>query len=434
MLRLQCAVQHYDWGRVGSASEVGRLHALASGDAVEDVPYAELWMGTHVSGPSRVVSEEESEVLLKDWLDTHTEALGQKVLERWEGELPFLFKVLSVAKALSIQAHPDKKLAQILHEKNPRNYKDSNHKPEMALALTPFEAFCAFVTPEELKHAVETVPELRSVLGETTSEALIEIGRSGVEEDEAKRILKEAYTTLMTLPNDVVASTVSNLVTRLVRDKQVRRLTEKEELVIRLEKQYPADVGVLSIFFLNYLRLAPGEAVCLAANEPHAYLSGEIVECMATSDNVVRAGFTPKFRDTDILCSMLTYKQGVPEVLTGARVSAYTTRYTPPFDEFEVDRIEIPVGASTVFENWGPSIFLCCEGIGAIAQSDTQTVTCIKKGDIFFVAASQKIEIAATVEVNEELISLNQPSLQLYRAGVNSCLYHPHHITTVGCL
>ena len=30
---------------------------------------------------------------------------------------------------------------------------------------------------------------------------------------------------------------------------------------------------------------------------------------MAASDNVVRAGLTPKFRDTDTLCSMLTYKQ-----------------------------------------------------------------------------------------------------------------------------
>lgn len=91
--------------------------------------------------------------------------------------------------------------------------------------------------------------------------------------------------------------------------RQVRELTAKEDLVIELEKQYPADIGVLSVFFLNYLQLVPGEAVCLDANEPHAYLSGEIVECMAASDNVVRAGFTPKYRDTQTLCSMLTYKQ-----------------------------------------------------------------------------------------------------------------------------
>lgn len=89
----------------------------------------------------------------------------------------------------------------------------------------------------------------------------------------------------------------------------MRQLTAKEELVLRLEKQYPADVGVLAIFFLNFVKLDRGEAMYLDANEPHAYISGEIVECMAASDNVVRAGFTPKYRDTQTLCSMLTYKQ-----------------------------------------------------------------------------------------------------------------------------
>lgn len=89
----------------------------------------------------------------------------------------------------------------------------------------------------------------------------------------------------------------------------MRPLTDKEQLVLRLEKQYPADIGVIAAFFLNYVKLNPGEALVLGANEPHAYLSGECVECMATSDNVVRAGLTPKHRDVQTLCSMLTYKQ-----------------------------------------------------------------------------------------------------------------------------
>ena len=56
--------------------------------------------------------------------------------------------MLSVAKALSIQAHPDKALAEKLHARDPKNYKDDNHKPEMALAVTEFEALCGFVTTE----------------------------------------------------------------------------------------------------------------------------------------------------------------------------------------------------------------------------------------------------------------------------------------------
>ena len=88
---------------------------------------------------------------------------------------------------------------------------------------------------------------------------------------------------------------------------QARSLTQKEQLVLSLEKQYPGDVGVLAAFFLNFVKLNPGEALYVSANEPHAYLPGECIECMATLDN--RAGLTPKYRDAQTLCSMLTYNQ-----------------------------------------------------------------------------------------------------------------------------
>ena len=87
---------------------------------------------------------------------------------------------------------------------------------------------------------------------------------------------------------------------------------------MRLAEQYPGDVGVLSAFFFNYIELVPGQAIYLDANEPHAYLSGECLECMVTSDNVVRAGLTPKYIDTNTLCGMLTYKQvdqSLPHIL-----------------------------------------------------------------------------------------------------------------------
>jgi mannose-6-phosphate isomerase class I len=71
-------------------------------------------------------------------------------------------------------------------------------------------------------------------------------------------------------------------------------------------------VGVLASYFLNLVTLAPGQAMYLPANEPHAYVSGELVEAMAASDNVIRAGLTPKLRDTSVLCSSLTYSQARP--------------------------------------------------------------------------------------------------------------------------
>ena len=77
--------------------------------------------------------------------------------------------------------------------------------------------------------------------------------------------------------------------------------------ILRLEEQFPGDVGAMAPLFLNYLLIAPGESFFMAANEPHAYVAGEILECMACSDNVVRAGLTPKLKDVDNLVEMLTY-------------------------------------------------------------------------------------------------------------------------------
>jgi len=68
-----------------------------------------------------------------------------QVLERFGDDLPYLFKVLSVDTALSIQAHPDKSLAEQLHAERPHVYKDDNHKPEMAVALHDFSGTLPFL-------------------------------------------------------------------------------------------------------------------------------------------------------------------------------------------------------------------------------------------------------------------------------------------------
>jgi mannose-6-phosphate isomerase len=76
--------------------------------------------------------------------------LGEKVRNKFGNDIPFLFKVLSVETALSIQAHPNKEMAKVLHNTQGDLYKDPNHKPEMAIALTPFEMLCGFRKIEEI--------------------------------------------------------------------------------------------------------------------------------------------------------------------------------------------------------------------------------------------------------------------------------------------
>jgi len=285
-------------------------------------------------------------------------------------------------------------------------YKDSNHKPEMALAITDFEALCGFVSVQELSDALCSIPELAAVVGKQQADA---VHKSCSNSSAAQAALKDAFTALMTADPQSVAEQVEILDDRLQQQQQ-QKLTPKEKLIMRLHQQYPHDVGVLSVFFLNLVLLKPGEAIYLPANEPHAYISGQLVECMATSDNVIRAGLTPKLRDTTILCESLTYNQGPPARLHGDLVQEYTTVYSPPFDEFEVYKVSLPQSADTIVPaNKGPTIVLVMRGRGdvtatsALKDSSLEQQTRVSKGDIFFVPSHTSLDVSAGSSQDVEL-------------------------------
>ncbi|KAM0057705.1 putative mannose-6-phosphate isomerase [Helianthus debilis subsp. tardiflorus] len=413
LLKLKCSVQNYDWGRIGYDSRVATLFEKNCGVQIDDKKhYAEFWMGTHVSGPSVVDAGDGDNVSLKVWIVQNPNVLGDVVVDKWGVDLPFLLKVLSVGKSLSIQAHPDKELAGFLHKTQPNVYKDANHKPEMALALTEFEALCGFISSEELDVVLETVPEINQVVGNASANQILTVDKH-IGELKEERALQSIFTKLMSVDQEVISEALSKLVNRLTHEKEKRRLTSKEELVLKLEKEYPNDVGVLAALLLNLVKLEPGDGLYIAANEPHAYLNGECIECMAASDNVVRAGLTPKYIDVQTLCSMLTYKQGLPEILKGVPVNQYVRRYTPPFEEFEVDQCVLDQGASVVFPALpGPSVFVVISGEGTMATSSREDR--VSEGDALFAPAGTEVRVSTDTE------------LQLYRAGVNhKVLLHP---------
>ena len=123
-------------------------------------------------------------------------------------------------------------------------------------------------------------------------------------EDVYEMALKKCFTSLMQCDKMVINEKVSEL-KELITKKSVKQ--DLDNLFLRLCDQFPGDVGCFVIYFLNVVRLSPGEAMFLGPNVPHAYLSGDCVECMACSDNVVRAGLTPKLIDVEVLCNMLVY-------------------------------------------------------------------------------------------------------------------------------
>lgn len=124
--------------------------------------------------------------------------------------------------------------------------------------------------------------------------------------------------------------------------------TIMQRLAFRLHEFYENDVGIIFGFLLNDFVLQPGESLVLGPNEPHAYIRGEAIECVAASDNVVRGGLTPKFKDSATLIEMLTYSTEDVEPSKGTTSEHEFCKhivYNSGFKEFNVHKIVFPASA-----------------------------------------------------------------------------------------
>ncbi|KAL1897264.1 Mannose-6-phosphate isomerase [Ceratocystis pirilliformis] len=435
LIRLQCGVNSYEWGKFGSSSAAAKYAAAtpAEGFTVqEDKPYAELWMGTHPSNPSRDVQTGRT---LLELVEGNEALLSKTIADKFGSKLPFLFKILSINKALSIQAHPNKKLAEILHARDPAHYPDDNHKPEMAIAVTPFEGLCGFRPLAEIVHFLENVAPFRTLVGEEAAAAFIANAKAQPEEPsevqvtESKKQLQKIFGAAM------AASTNDEVLTPLTAKLVELAKTQGEqfaaggvastsgavlaELITRTHGEFGVDVGIFVLFFLNFVTLQPGEALFLVADDIHAYVSGDIVECMAASDNVVRAGFTPKFKDVTTLVDMLTYnfapidqQKMVPTEYpyatlnrTGYSSGSSVMLYDPPIEEFAVIRTKLNgSGAKATFEAIdGPSVVICTSGRGKISVGPKTEP--VEAGYVYFVGASAELILESEGNDDDEFVT-----------------------------
>lgn len=255
-------IKHYAWGAIGDASLVAS-YANYSGNE----PCAELWLGAHPSGESLTTSG----LKLSDILAHKGETL------------PFLFKVLSIGSPLSIQLHPNLQRAKSLHADNPKEYPDENHKPEIAIAIDQLDLVAGVKSDSDFRETVNSYEGLSVFSGADS--------------------LLSALKILYSLNKENVSEIVSKLFTQISKEKS----QGVEKYFLQAYALYDSfDPGLVILFFLNFRSLKSGEAVFTGPGIPHAYLSGNLIECMANSDNVVRGGLTRKFLDKDVFLELIS--------------------------------------------------------------------------------------------------------------------------------
>ena len=113
------------------------------------------------------------------------------------------------------------------------------------------------------------------------------------------------------------------------------------EWLLKLNRAYPGDIGVLAPLLLNVVLLQPGEAVYIPSGELHAYLEGSGLELMANSDNVLRGGLTPKHIDTPELLSVLDFTHHEVDIIKPEMLKTGECVYQTPAAEFILSRISL---------------------------------------------------------------------------------------------
>ncbi len=326
MYPLDGTVQHYAWGTKDVIPQLLEVPET-------DEPFAEYWLGAHPSSPSQVFGQP-----LDQMISEKPAMVGQASIDRFGAKLPYLMKVLSAAQALSLQAHPSKdqaiegfaaeNAAGVPLDSPMRTYKDDWPKPEMMVALEPFDALCGFrdpLTTYQLFHELGVTDDIDMVIGPL----LLRGGAAG---------LAEVFLDCLTMEGRrgaLVTQVLAAAVNHLGADSDLGLFART---AIQLDEQYPGNPAILAALLMNRIQLQAGEAIFLHAGLMHAYLRGTGIEIMANSDNVVRGGLTSKHIDVDELIKVVDFSAAPVRVLNPVETSPGVWAYPNCTPEFSVYR------------------------------------------------------------------------------------------------
>jgi mannose-6-phosphate isomerase len=384
MFQLKGKVQHYAWG---GSEYIPQLLSMVNATGS---PFAEYWLGTHPGGDARVMLSDHSHTSLSALIKSQpARYLGHSVEERFGG-LPYLLKVLDVKGMLSIQVHPTKEEAEKGFDREEslgipldaphRNYKDRNHKPEVMVALSEFWLLHGF--HPQVGSILREVPELNPL--------------SPIFEEKG---LEALYRTVMEMPSDEVDNLLRPLAARIVPRYHEGGLDKSgadfwaARVMSEAGPDFKAlDRGVFSIYFFNVLHLRPGQAVFQGAGIPHAYLEGQNVELMSNSDNVLRAGLTPKHIDIPELMKHTRFEFVHPRILEGDGADGRFV-YACPVPDFSIDRVEMNPGDSIRMDAVGPEIWLHTSGsVEWKGSRDVRT----SQGDSLLITPGEHVTLIAS--------------------------------------
>lgn len=374
LYKITPTIQDYHWGKKASESIISTLIPIDS--SYEKL--AELWIGAHPKSPSKsynVFSPSSESTLLDEIKKDPKFCLGNKSIDKFGEQLPFLLKILSIETALSIQAHPDKTLAELLHARDPKNYPDNNHKPEIGIALEKSQILFGFKSLSKIITTLEEYNSFKLICRDLTLKQFTKTPNIF----NFKKIITEILT--------ANSQTIFNASKELTSEVSLRSNSCAESMMIsKLIQDYPnGESGLFCALLMELITIEEGEAIFIGANIPHAYLNGTLIECMANSDNVIRCALTPKYKDTNTLLEILDLTKQQSVKVETTELEDLGQEYLTSCEEFRIITYKKKTGKININAN-APTILFCLSGKIEIVSNSQNSE--IKKGEALFIPAA----------------------------------------------
>lgn len=387
--KLTGALQNYVWG----GHEY--IPQLLNMPAEENQYYAEWWLGAHSSAPS-MIEVNGKPLPLTEFLKQNPTALGEASRATFGDELPYLLKILDVAKPLSIQLHPTKQQAEIgfaeenakgIDLKDPkRTYKDNNHKPEMMIALSDFWLLHGFKTKEKILASLDARPSLAPLADKLRAQDMHSFYADVMQANQ-----EQLHQWLFPIIEQNQAAYAANELDLTNPDYWV--LYSMEAMNISPEK---LDAGLVCFYLFNIVHTKVGEGIYQDAGIPHAYLRGQNIELMACSDNVIRGGLTPKYVDIPELLKVVDCREVEPQIIPVAPNDARVFTYSTPAKDFALENIQYECGETHRLKSQSAAILMVMKGQLNL-RSET-TALSLKQGESAFITAGASYEIEGLSE------------------------------------
>ena len=357
--------RHYEWGGKTFIPQLMQL------ENVHGTPFAEYWMGAHPSAPALMETAEGKVPLDQIIQGNQIQYLGARTAKRF-GSLPYLFKILDVEKMLSIQVHPSKEnaekgfqkenLAGVPIDASHRNYKDQNHKPEVMVALSDFWLLHGFMPENELQERLASITPLQVLLPVFGRDdyASLYCYIMGLDQAAADAILKPL---LQIAVQEVASGKMDKSHPHWWASKYYGGIVPTSNI----------DKGILSIYILNIVNVPKYHGIFQGAGLLHAYLEGQNIELMASSDNVLRGGLTSKHIDIEELLQHVHFEPTQPSILTGDSIHVNELHFPCPVPDFGLTKIQLSTGETYTNETNSFEMFLVMQGAVKLNGIDLQS-------------------------------------------------------------